>query len=315
MGGFFVPKLIKCPICSTDDATELNYVVPNQTGIQTIDCLRCGVFTIDSKTKPLWEVTLSQTLDKDRFVANVSGWLYENQNHTISMSDVQNTFSNLKTPSFHERAEKLLFELEKRTKYVGEFVDIIEDELLAITWSINRAEFVEILKFLEHQNRIEAIKDVENFIQKITPNGWAYLEKVKEINPESELGFIAMSFDDDLVPLSTSIRKAIEDAGYKPLRVDDEEHIDKIDDKIIASIRKCRFIIADLTQHKNGVYFEAGFAMGLNIPIFWTCKKTDTGLHFDIRQYNCIFWENPGELEVKLSNRIEGVLGKGKYKP
>ena len=62
------------------------------------------------------------------------------------------------------------------------------------------------------------------------------------------------------------IMPGIEDAGYKPYLVDEDEHIDKIDDKIIAEIRRSRFIVADFTHGekgaRGGVYFEAGFALG-----------------------------------------------------
>ncbi|MFC1886373.1 hypothetical protein ACFLZM_04890, partial [Thermodesulfobacteriota bacterium] len=66
----------------------------------------------------------------------------------------------------------------------------------------------------------------------------------------------------------------------------------KIDDEIIAQIRRSRFIVADFTGHRGGVYYEAGFAKGLGLEVIWTCNKNDIDkLHFDIRQYNCIDWD------------------------
>ena len=32
-------------------------------------------------------------------------------------------------------------------------------------------------------------------------------------------------------------------------------------------------VVADFTGHRGGVYFEAGFARGLGIPVVWTCHK------------------------------------------
>ena len=64
---------------------------------------------------------------------------------------------------------------------------------------------------------------------------------------------------------------AITDAGYKPLRIDNVEHTGKVDDRIIAEIRRSRFLVADFScesgKPRGGVYYEAGFAEGLNIPI------------------------------------------------
>jgi nucleoside 2-deoxyribosyltransferase len=67
-----------------------------------------------------------------------------------------------------------------------------------------------------------------------------------------------------------------------------KEHANKIDGEIIAEINRLTFMIADFTGHRGGVYFEAGIAMGLNVPVIWTCRKDDiANLHFGIRQYNC----------------------------
>jgi nucleoside 2-deoxyribosyltransferase len=96
------------------------------------------------------------------------------------------------------------------------------------------------------------------------------------------------------------------------MRVDKKEHANKIDDEIIAEIRRSAFLVADFTGHRGGVYFEAGFAMGLGLPVIWMCRRDDVkNLHFDIRQYNCIDWSDPEELAVRLQQRIEATLGCG----
>jgi len=46
-----------------------------------------------------------------------------------------------------------------------------------------------------------------------------------------------MWFNDDLNPFLEAVREAILAAGYNPQRVDDIEHNDDINDKIIATIR------------------------------------------------------------------------------
>lgn len=59
------------------------------------------------------------------------------------------------------------------------------------------------------------------------------------------------------------------------------------------------------------MYFEAGFAIGLGIPIIWTAREDEVKggkIHFDIRQYNCIEWKNPEDLKEKLINRIKAVI-------
>ena len=77
--------------------------------------------------------------------------------------------------------------------------------------------------------------------------------------------------------------------------------------------------MADFTHGNSGargsVYYEAGFAQGLKIPVIFTCRKNAIKrIHFDTRQYNHIVWETPVELKDRLTNRIAAVIGDGPFK-
>ena len=107
----------------------------------------------------------------------------------------------------------------------------------------------------------------------------------------------------------------IRDAGYKPMRIDYKEHNNKIDDQIIAEIKRSRFLVADFTSERGGVYFEAGFAKGIKIPVIFTCRKDlSENIHFDTRQFNHILWEKPEELRERLKDRISATIGDGPYR-
>ena len=110
---------------------------------------------------------------------------------------------------------------------------------------------------------------------------------------------------------NNGFKKALEETGYRPIRIDREEHIGKIDDAIISSIRKSGLIVADFTGMRSGVFFEAGFAKGLDIPVIHTCRKDyfeELDKHFDTRQYYHIKWNNPNDLKEELIKRIEANL-------
>ena len=116
------------------------------------------------------------------------------------------------------------------------------------------------------------------------------------------------------------IRNAVEAAGYKPYRVDKDinEQVDSgtLDAIIIGQIRRSRFLIADFTHGSDGirgsVYFEAGFAYGLGIPVIFSCKKDQLDkLQFDVRQYPYIAWETHDELREGLEQRILKWIGQG----
>lgn len=137
--------------------------------------------------------------------------------------------------------------------------------------------------------------------------------------------FVAMWFADCMKETyDCGIAPAICAAGYKPLRIDREHYLGPVTDEILAKIRQSRFVVADFTGCKEctacdkcktigargGVYYEAGFAHALDIPVIYTvrqdCKDT---VHFDVSHLNRIEWEDPQDLREQLQELIEAVLG------
>ena len=150
---------------------------------------------------------------------------------------------------------------------------------------------------------------------KVTANGWKELNRIEQLGSESSNAFIAMSFHPDRDPFEKAISAAIKTAGYLPVRVDKIEHVNHIDDEIIARIRGSKFLVSDFTGQRNGVYFEAGFMLGLGRPVIWLCEKEDLkNVHFDTRQYNTIDYKDAEDLCIRLQFRIEAILGKGPHK-
>jgi nucleoside 2-deoxyribosyltransferase len=153
----------------------------------------------------------------------------------------------------------------------------------------------------------------------INAGGWQRLDKLRERSSATTQAFVAMWFHPTTDELyEKGIAPAIEESGYRPVRIDRKEHINKIDDEIIAEIRRSHFVVADFTcepdKVRGGVYFEAGFAMGLRIPVIWTCRDTTVeagDLHFDTRQYSHLVWTNPNDIRKKLRARIGAVIGQG----
>jgi nucleoside 2-deoxyribosyltransferase len=147
---------------------------------------------------------------------------------------------------------------------------------------------------------------------RVTAAGWQRLS-ASDHPSSSGRCFVAMSFDHSMdAAYENGIRPAVEDdAKYEACRVDRVHHLEKICDKIVNEIRRSQFIVADVSQHKPGVYFEAGFAMALNRPVIWTCREEDFDLiHFDTRQYNHIKWTTPEDLRQQLADRILATIGR-----
>jgi len=86
--------------------------------------------------------------------------------------------------------------------------------------------------------------------------------------------------------------------GYEPIRIDQKEPVRTITNEILDMINDSMAVIADLTYARQSVYFEAGYAHGLGVPLLLTCRRDHwrgvedaTKIHFDLEQYKISFWE------------------------
>ena len=144
---------------------------------------------------------------------------------------------------------------------------------------------------------------------RLTAKGWHRFNQLRHTQKDSSQASVAMSFDASLDPIWTDgLKPALEHTGYHPLRIDQKEFNDKIDDQIIAEIRRSGLLVADVTGHSGGVYFEAVLALGLGIEVIWTCREGEIEMaHFDTRQYKHIVWRDAEDLRTQLINRIEAT--------
>jgi len=140
--------------------------------------------------------------------------------------------------------------------------------------------------------------------------GWTQVQPLSRPGGFPGRCFIAMWFSDETrAAYDSGIEPAVVDAGFKPIRIDQKEHNNEIPDEIIAEIRNAEFMVADFTGQRAGVYYEAGFAMGLGRKVIWCCRKNEIDkLHFDTNHRNHIDWETPEELRQRLYARIRATI-------
>lgn len=287
-----------------------------------VSCPRCKKYEIDRRTA-------DRILDKglsEQQIANISSWIYHNAKPIIDQNNIENLL-NLPTPTVGEKARRFLTYVVKQYPKPGFYIKYIraDDSLyLTITGCYDKTELGYIVKdyLVDNKKFLINFTDSENLYRfVISPEGWAYIESLKELNPDSQIGFIAMSFADKFNHLyEDGLKKGILNAGYEPIRLDRTEHNNKIDDEIISTIKRSKFLVADCTEQNRGVYFEAGYALGLGLQVIWVCKKAELDenrVHVDTRQYFFIDWEE-GKWETlikRLSERIIATIGKGSYNP
>mgnify|MGYP003643029777 CR=1 FL=1 len=189
-------------------------------------------------------------------------------------------------------------------------------ELYAWSDSLKYEELDYLLQMLEADKLIKFEDGGSPPTLIVTPLGYSRIE-VEQVNPVNEQVFVAMWFDDSMNTIfSDGFGPGIRMAGYRPIRIDHKEHLNKIDDEIVAEIKRSRFLVADFTSApqspRGGVYFEAGLALGLGMDVVWCCRDDMINeVHFDTRQFNHIVWNSPEELKAKLYKRICATIGEG----
>ena len=259
-------KYQTCPICNSPAK------IPDilDIGSNFINCYRCGIYKITSEA--FFDLENLNNIQ----VANISGWIRENQRELITTEKYE-SLKEMNTPTVGEKATKLLKYIAKERPIPGKYMQIdlqtlfnvqdmnsktqylqkVFDDLkkylpfLSITWSIEGHD----LRYLIEDYLIQEKSYLTgNKKYKITPKGWAYLDSLKYRDVDSQMAFIAMWFDEKMKSLRECIKLAIQKSGYEPKLADEHEHVNRIDDEIIALIRQSKFIVADYTNQNKGVY-------------------------------------------------------------
>ena len=306
---------IDCPIWATPASR-----IEKHQGVPYIDSPRAG----GKYVLEVWPLKLD-----DATKAHLTSWLINQrrlgeESPLITLKTIEDAKQRRDLPVY-ERADRFLRYLSRIEPFVGCRFVMEESELLhaqallesrmtvtAMPESTDEIKF--FLDYLAAKGWINVHRSGE---YNLTIEGYAHLEELERGATDSSQAFVAMWFHDSMTDAwEEGIKPAIEDAGYEALRIDQKEHDNKIDDEIIAEIRRSRFIVADFTHGEDGarggVYYEAGFAHGLGIQVIFTCRKdVFEKVHFDTHQYNHIVWETPEELRSRLVDRIAAVVGDG----
>jgi len=245
----------------------------------------------------------------------------------VTIDEIVDQFPN----RVDEKLNRALLNISKRTEYFGQIIGITS-EYCPLFYAINNQEMVTIINELEQIGYFKRAGFKEagsSYIATIsvTAKGFDRIYELDKVNPTSHQAFVAMWFPDPendkdyYVLLDNAYNKgfeaAINKAGYKPMKINKKEFLGKVDDEIIAEIKRSRFLVADFTTdckkgQRGGVYYEAGFAHGLNIPVIYTCQQDCMkDIHFDTRQYNHIVWKDEQDLYTQLFSRIGATIGWG----
>lgn len=125
--------------------------------------------------------------------------------------------------------------------------------------------------------------------------------------------FIAMPMNEtarpELADTHDTLKAVCGELGLIAMRVDDSRTNHRITDTIRDLIDTSEFVIADLSDNRPNVFFEAGYAEGIGkIPVY--IAKHGTDLQFDIKDYPVIFYSNQRSLRDGVAVRLRGLIQK-----
>jgi hypothetical protein len=295
-----------CDIC--DNQAEYELVPPRVTW----RCPRCGVFSYDSSEGP-------PAIRSPDEMVRLSGWVREQNTAGVIpvriTPEISRRVAQMPVPGLRERASRVLVKLARdRSDALFSRAAVGHDlELQGRSYSLNDEAVDLLIRILLDDNSLR----YDGGSCALTPKGLLAAEALQTGPSNSAQGFVAMWFDESLRDAWTNgFDPGIRAAGFSPFRIDNKDYVGGISDEIMAEIRRSRFVVADYTGQVNGVYFEAGFALGLGLTVIPTCRAEDIGkLHFDIKHLNTLLWKSPAELAESLNRRIRAVIGAGPDAP
>lgn len=347
----------KCPICC-ENHLKLTSEFRDIPQLKRHECYRCGTYVLDDYLEglrpPPWNAVRHY----------VSGWIrrenIRNGNKNLIICEngaLGGTLNDLQSPEWwQDRFENMGFPVtlpEKLDALLISYAEVAGNDyeaqldpkkphLISDIGAKNEKEILGLTNILHNLGYIHQEKSGSPRF--ISAKGWLRFEELKGVTTASNTAFIAMWFNELTKELRETLSTVVLSCGYKPIVLDQEEFNGFIMEQVIIQIKRARFVIADFTCRKEsieankvkagvrgGVYWEAGMAYGLNKPVIHTCEDNDESKlrrHFDIDQYNTIFWkpeelttnirdlsekiDNPNFAE-KLVNRILFVVGRGGY--
>jgi nucleoside 2-deoxyribosyltransferase len=318
-----------CPVCK-----QLVEHFKDIEGFKSeVQCNYCGEFVI--------EKSLQAILDSNQYnQLRIGSWIREQNSSGITPELNAIDFANL--ISLKDKKINQKYELLLKYVYSEKTIQIQLADLnrlyLVLFWCEDIKEFNMLLSKAVELNHLKLKFDgmsVKEYI--ITYDGKEFIENLGLDNNSNKI-FMAFHFTEEMKKeFESTIKRAVIDSSegkLEAVRVSSSatDHDAKIDDELIGMIKSSKAVIADFTGNRTAVYYEAGFAMGLGIPVIWTCKdeniiEGEEGygkfidkegkerfkkhidlLSFDTRQYPHILWKNEEDLYKQVVNRLKAKI-------
>jgi nucleoside 2-deoxyribosyltransferase len=282
-----------CTVCGT----QAN-IKSKDFGVgEIVDCVRCGDYRISHVTAD--EIGLP--FREERMRALAGHFIRKMQAGTARPVLDKGFFEALKTrrlPTPSEASDNLLIWVaqqneERPGRTVN--VDYSSPVTSAVIGTIRPEDASWVVNHLSERKFINGKPGLDTALVNLSGRGWERYEEVKRAHIASRFAFFARRFTNpDLdVVYEQCLRQAVAETGYELRTVTQRAGL--IDAVIENEIRRCRFLIADLSDDNAGAYWEAGFAEGLGKPVIYICRTkvgdVEKSTHFDTNHRQTVRWD------------------------
>ena len=289
---------------------------------EVVDCSRCGDFEVSHVVAT--DIPLPFRDFKKQALASYTIRKMQggNARRVHLTREFFNTLKDRTLPTPAEATDNLLLWLaENADGSPGTRLELTyTPQLFATIGVVGRNDVAWIVKSLIKEALIETAQGIAgtfHWTGHLTAQGWKRVEDLIRAHVASKFAFFARKFDNpDLDRLfDDCLRPAVLQTGYELRRATQRAGL--IDALIEDEIRRCRFVVADLSDDNAGAYWEAGLAEGLGKDVIYICRAQEQNgvekkTHFDTNHRQTVKWDlsaidrTAAELKAVIRNTLLG---------
>ncbi|MCA1295231.1 hypothetical protein LBW89_19655 [Paenibacillus sp. alder61] len=222
---------------------------------------------------------------------------------TLTVNDLESIANSPEIPlTLEDKGHRLLQYLYRHAGNPGESVVIHPlSSNYNLTYSPNLQELVYIIDKLRNEHLL--VREGINF--QLTEKGWSEAAAIGGGKKRTPCSVLLPDQEELRSEWLGGLLPKIEKYGYQPRVVTLSGAKNGEEEFSLERISESKLMIADLTGQSSEVYFAAGYAFGLNIPIIWTVHSSGAHIQLPgIEEIRPIVWESVEELAVILQHKL-----------
>lgn len=221
-----------------------------------------------------------------------------------------------------DKMDRLLLNLSHDVaKGFGQTIRLKYDESTPLAYARDKPELLYLLNEMNRKGYFaNAFSAVGEWQCQLSIEGWDRIYELMRGGLGSKQIFVACWFNRLHDHYRLAIEHGIEQAGYLPMSIKDKNYPDTIMAQALGQIRRSRFVVVDLTQQRNSVFVEWGFAMGIGLKFMLVVDEAyrkhlegrkKKSFEFYAKNYNIRPYSDDTELTKIVSTAIGEIIGFG----